>query len=79
MTSVEQSVAWKQAAEVDLLGGNMSECLFVDHKYHMTFEASNPPCRGGKPATTSLNYGMSELYRLIDRHLSTKFSVNFCG
>jgi hypothetical protein len=21
----------------------------------------------------------SELYRLIDRHLSTKFSVNFCG
>jgi hypothetical protein len=24
-------------------------------------------------------YSASELYRLSDRHLSTKFSANFCG
>jgi hypothetical protein len=45
-------------------------------------------CLGGKKKTKQNKkqtnklhgpYSASQLYRLIDRHLSTKFIVNFCG
>jgi hypothetical protein len=45
------------AEETEVLGGNLPQCRFVHHKFHMTYAGSNPGLRGGKPATCSLSYG----------------------
>jgi hypothetical protein len=37
MMNVEQSVEWKLAEETEVLGGNLPQCHFVDHKSPMTW------------------------------------------
>jgi hypothetical protein len=36
MVNVEQSVELELARETEVLGGNLAQCHFVHHKYHMT-------------------------------------------
>jgi hypothetical protein len=35
--SVEQSVEWELTGETEVLGGNLPQCNFVHHKFHMTW------------------------------------------
>jgi hypothetical protein len=41
----------------EVLGENLPQYLFVQHKSHMLCTDANPDRRGGKPATNRLSYG----------------------
>jgi hypothetical protein len=41
--------------ETEVLGENLSQCLFVHHKPYMLCSDAKPRRRGGKPATNRLN------------------------
>jgi hypothetical protein len=59
MMNVEQSVEWELAGETEVLGENLHQRHFVDHKSHMTWPdlGSKPGRRGGKPANNRPSYG----------------------
>jgi hypothetical protein len=54
---VEQLVEWRLTGETEVLGENLAQRHFVNHKSHMTSPGSNPGRLGGKPATNRLSYG----------------------
>jgi hypothetical protein len=55
---VEQLVEWKLAGETEVLGENLPQRYFVDHKIpHDQTRAWTPGRRGGKPATNRFSYG----------------------
>jgi hypothetical protein len=43
--SVEQSVEWRLAGETEVVGENLPQCHFANHKSHMTWPGleSGPP------------------------------------
>jgi hypothetical protein len=41
--------------ETEVLGGNLSQCYFIHHKFHMTWLGSNSGRRGGKWANNRLS------------------------
>jgi hypothetical protein len=57
MINVVQSVEWELAGETEVLGENVYQWHFVDHKSHMTWPGLEPSRRVGKPATNRLSYG----------------------
>jgi hypothetical protein len=59
MMNVEQSVEWELAGETGVLGENLPQFHFADHKSHMTRPGLQPGRRGGKPMTNRLNCGMT--------------------
>jgi hypothetical protein len=42
LMSVEQSVEWELAGETEVLGENLSQCHFVNHKSHLTWPEMKP-------------------------------------
>jgi hypothetical protein len=42
MVIVEQLVEWRLAGETEILGENLPQCHFVDHKSHMTWHGLEP-------------------------------------
>jgi hypothetical protein len=42
MMSVEQSVEWELAGEIEVLGENLPQCHIVNHKSHMTWPGLEP-------------------------------------
>jgi hypothetical protein len=54
--NVEQSVELELAGETEVLGENLLQCHFGNHKSHINGLGSNPGRRGGNPATNRLNY-----------------------
>jgi hypothetical protein len=57
MVTLEQLVEWRLAGETEVLGENLPQPHFVDHKSHMTRPGVEPCRRGGKPTTNRLSYG----------------------
>jgi hypothetical protein len=45
------------AGETEVLGENLPQRHYVNHKSHLPDRGSNPGRRGGKPATNRLSYG----------------------
>jgi hypothetical protein len=64
MMNVEQSVKWELAGETEVLGENLPQCHFVDHKSYMTWPelGSNLGRRGAKLATNRLSYSTAFLF-----------------
>jgi hypothetical protein len=55
---VEQLVEWRLVGETEVLGENLPQRHFVQHKIpHDQTRARNPGRRGGMPATNGLSYG----------------------
>jgi hypothetical protein len=54
---MENMVEWWLAGETEVLGENLPQVRFVDHKCHMTWPGANQDRRGGKSATNRLSYG----------------------
>jgi hypothetical protein len=42
MVSVEQSVKWELAGEIEVLGENLPQCHFVHHEFHMILPGLEP-------------------------------------
>jgi hypothetical protein len=59
---VEQLVEWRLAGETEVLGANLPQRHFVNHKSHMT--------RPGKTATNRLSYGAALLTYLCSWHIN---------
>jgi hypothetical protein len=36
--NVVQSVEWQLAGKTEVLGGNLPQCHFIHHKYHMAWD-----------------------------------------
>jgi hypothetical protein len=66
MMSVGQSVEWELAGETEVLGENLPQCHFVNHKSHTTWPGLEPGRRGGKPVSNRLSYGTASL-KVISR------------
>jgi hypothetical protein len=60
MMSVEQSVEWELAGETEVLGENLHQCHFINHKSQMTWPALEPGRRDGKQATNRFSYGTAQ-------------------
>jgi hypothetical protein len=54
---IEKLVKWWLAGENEVLGENLSQCDFVQHKSHMLCPDANRGRRGGNPAANRLSYG----------------------
>jgi hypothetical protein len=54
---VEQLVEWILAGETEVLGENLPQRHFVQHKYHMTWPGLKPGPPRWKSATNLLSYG----------------------
>jgi hypothetical protein len=57
----ERLVEWWLAGETEVLGENLPQCRFVNHKSHMLCPDANPDRRSGKPTTNRLSYGTASL------------------
>jgi hypothetical protein len=51
MMSVEQSVEWELARETEVLGENLPQCHFVQHKSHMTWARTRAVTVGSRRLT----------------------------
>jgi hypothetical protein len=58
---MENLVEWRLAGETEVLGENLTERHFVDHKSHLSHSGSNSDRRFWKPATNRLSYGAAAL------------------
>jgi hypothetical protein len=53
---MEKLVEWRLAGETEVLGENMPQCRFVNHKLYMLYPEANPGRRSGKTETNRLSY-----------------------
>jgi hypothetical protein len=58
MMSVQQSVEWL-AWETEVLGANLLQCHFINHKSHMAWPGLEPGSGGGKLETNRLSHAMA--------------------
>jgi hypothetical protein len=58
---MENMVEWRFAGETEVLGENLPQRYFVNHKSYLPDPGSNPGLCGGKPATNRLSYGAAGL------------------
>jgi hypothetical protein len=59
--NIEHFVEGELASETEVLRGNLSQCHFVHHRFHVTGLESNQGHHGGKMATKRLSYGTAKL------------------
>jgi hypothetical protein len=59
MVIVEQSVECKLAGETEVLQENLPDATLSTKNPTSPDPGSNPDCRGGKPVTNHLSYGMA--------------------
>jgi hypothetical protein len=57
MMSMDHFMEWELAEEIDVLGENLPQWHFVQHKCHTISPGFEPDRRGGKSATHHLSYG----------------------
>jgi hypothetical protein len=76
---LEKMVEWKLAGETEVLGENLSQCLFVHHKPHMLWPNANPGRRGGKPDYAALgSVTLCETNVKIRKPLILHFVLYWC-
>jgi hypothetical protein len=69
---LEQLVEWKSAGETEVLGENLPQRHFVNHKIPHDRPGLEPPDRSdGKPATNRLSYGAA-FFSPISSPLTTR-------
>jgi hypothetical protein len=63
---MEKLVEWTVlAGETAVLGENVPQRHFVQHKSHLPDTGANPSRRGGKPATKYFSYGATHLFNYV--------------
>jgi hypothetical protein len=73
---MEKLVEWWMAGEIEVLGENLPQCRFVQHKPHMLCPDANPGRRGGKPATNRLSYGTASIMLSVNARVQRKYKTH---
>jgi hypothetical protein len=83
MMSVDQTVEWELAGEIEITGENVSQCHSSTTNPTWPYLGSNPGRRGKNPATNRLSYGTAVIitnntYELIEMLYKQAVKVSMC-